>query len=81
MNNTKIGTVNLTNVKGAIISALLMGVLALLTNIIATGNIFATDWNVVINAGILAFFTGLVSLIKNLLTDSAGAFLGAVEVK
>jgi len=70
----------LTNIKSALVSTVLMAVLVVLTNIIAAGNVFKLDWYALANAGIIALFTGFVSLLKSLLTTSSGTIAG-IQIK
>ena len=74
---------NLTwvNVKGAIVSGVLMAILAMAVYIISTGDIFKIDYHDLANAGVLAGLTAVVSLIKSLLTTDSGNFLGVVNIK
>lgn len=72
--------ISLTNIKSALIYALLMALVSMGIYVIGVGNIFALDTHVLINSGVLAFVTGIVSLLKNLLTDSDGKFLGVTQV-
>lgn len=57
-----------------------MGIVSMGIYIIGVGNIFALDAHVLINSGVLAAVTGLISLLKNYLTDNAGKFLGVTTV-
>lgn len=68
------------NLKSALIYALLMGVVSIGIYIVGVGDIFKIDPHALINSGILAAVTGLISLLKNLLTDNAGKFLGMTTV-
>jgi hypothetical protein len=73
-------TLNLTSLQSALVSTVLMAILAVAAYIIALGNIFAIDWKVMLNLGALSLLTGLVSLIKNYLTTPQGTVAG-VQVK
>jgi hypothetical protein len=74
-------SINLNDIKSALVSAVLMAVLAMAMYIINAGNIFAIDWNDLANTGIIALLTGVVSLVKSLLTNNNGVFAGSVKVK
>lgn len=73
--------INLTNVKGALVSTLLMAVLAGLVYVLNVGDVFALDVKSLVNVVTLSLATGFISLIKSLLTSDEGIFLGAVKVK
>lgn len=60
--------------------AILMALVSMGIYVIGVGDIFAIDTHILINSGVLAFVTGVVSLIKNLLTDNSGKFLGLTQV-
>lgn len=83
------GMFNLTwsNVK----SALIYGVLSLVVmflytvgnSIIDAGTIFGLDWKAILDKGVvesLSVFVFGVSILKNLLTNNRGEFLGLTEV-
>lgn len=73
--------INTTTLKSALVSTILMGILAVLGYIISLGDIFLIDWKVMANIGIMAIFTGAASLIKNYLTnEQTGVFAGIVKI-
>lgn len=73
-------TLSWTNVKSAIIYAVLMALVSMGIYVIGVGNIFALDTHVLINSGVLAIVTAFVSLVKNFFTDNSGNFAGIVQV-
>lgn len=73
-------TLNLKNLKGALVSGVLMAILSSSTYVIGIGDIFAVESKVLVNVAVISFLTAVVSLIKSLLTDDSGAFAGAIEV-
>lgn len=74
-------TLNWTNIKGAIVSAVITAVLAIAGYIIGVGDIFSIDVHALVNVGALSVLTALVSVIKSLLTTQSGDFAGVVKVK
>jgi len=72
---------NITVLKGAVVSGLIMGLLAIIAVVLQAGTIFNLDWQVVINAGVLGFLSAIASVVKSLGTNVEGNFLGAVKVK
>lgn len=70
-----------SNVKGAIVSAVITGVLAIVGYIIGVGDVFNIDFRALVNVGSLSALTAITSLIKSLLTTKSGDFVGAVAVK
>lgn len=79
--------INWTNIKSAIIYGLMTLVTVFFLNIFVTiidnGTIFGLDWASVIDRGIVAALPTLVfliSIVKNLLTNNQGEFLGITEV-
>ena len=73
--------INLTTLKSAIVSALLMAALQVSGYILSVGDIFKIEWNALANIAVLSLVTGLVSVIKSTLTNEKGEFVGAVKVK
>lgn len=78
MDNTNIGKISMSDVRSAVISAVIAGVVAILFSIVKGGDIFALDWKLVTNAGVIAM---VASLLKNLSTDRFGNFAGITRVK
>lgn len=79
-NNNAMGKLNATNIKSAIIYAILTAVAAMLAYIIGLGDIFAISIKPLVNIGVLSLAVGILSIIKNLLTTDEGRFLGTVKV-
>lgn len=79
-----IGKLDFTNVKSAIAYGLVTAFLVVLEtaieSLITSGNLFAINWKELANTSILSGLVVVVSLIKNLLTTSAGNFLGLMKV-
>ena len=73
--------INWQDIKSALVSTLLMGILAVLVYILGVGDIFALDIKSLLNCGVMAIAAGLVSVIKSLLTTENGNFIGAVNIK
>ena len=67
--------VKLSDVFGAVVSAIIVAVLMYLTTVT---NITDANWQQVLN---VAFAAGVASLLQALGTDAQGAFLGVVKVK
>ncbi len=67
---------HITSLKSAFVSAVLVALIVVFSDIIAVGNIFELNWRDLANAGIMSLFTGLVSILKSLLTDNSGKVLG-----
>jgi hypothetical protein len=70
-----------SNIKSALVSGVITGVLAIAGYIIGLGDVFAIDIHSLVNVGALAVLTTVVSLVKSWLTTDAGKFVGAVEIK
>ncbi|MGI9118429.1 MAG: hypothetical protein ACR2IQ_02680 [Minisyncoccia bacterium] len=66
-------------IKSAIISALLVAIIATLGYITTVGSIWKIDWRVIIDVGVMSLTTGLASILKNLLTTGNGKFLGIIK--
>lgn len=73
-------TLSWINIKSAIVYAILMALLSMIVYVISVHDLWAIDTHVLINSGVLAFFTGITSLIKNILTTDSGKFLGIFQV-
>lgn len=78
---------NWANVKSAFIYGVLAmlggALLAVVNAIMDAGTIFGLDWKVILDKGAMAAlgaFVASLSIIKNLLTNDKGKFLGAIEV-
>ena len=81
MENSKIFVFNWVDVKSAVVSGLLMGLLVIVSSVIASKSIYNLDWANLIDIGIMAFLTSMVSLIKSILTSSSGSFAGLTKIK
>lgn len=68
------------NVKSALVYTVLTAVVSMGMYVVGVGDVFKVDAHTLINSGVMAFIIGIVSLLKNLLTDKAGNFLGMVKV-
>lgn len=79
-NENGIGLISWINVKSALVYGLLSALLAIGIYTMGVGDVFKIDWQVLLNAGIYGFLTVIVSLLKNLLSDSSGKFLGLIQV-
>lgn len=76
MNNSKLFQFKWLEVKSAVISGLLMALLVIASSIIASGSIYGLNWSNLLDVGVMAFITSMVSLIKSILTNEVGEFLG-----
>jgi hypothetical protein len=68
------------NLKSALVSAVLMALVGIITYILGVGNIFALDFHSLANIGAISFLTGVISFIKSSLTTPVGTFAG-IQVK
>lgn len=73
--------VSWTDVKSALVSALVLSLLAILSYIVQEGSIFDLDFKTLINIGVMAGLVSIVSLLKSFFTTNNGNFLGAVNIK
>lgn len=82
-NNMKSNFFKITkeDVKGALISACFMALIAILIYVKEQGSIWALDWKELANVGIMAGIVYLISVFKNFLTTADGKFLGLVKWK
>lgn len=71
---------NKTNLKSALVSFAIAGVLAGAMYILQVGDIFALDVKQLINVVTIAILVAVVSLLKSLGTDANGKFAG-IKVK
>jgi len=74
-------TLNGASFKSALVSAILLAVLAILAYIIGLGDLWKIDLRTLVNIGGIALATGIVSLIKNFLTSNNGSFLGITKIE
>lgn len=81
-NNMKngIGKLSMVNVKSAVVSGLLWGLLAVGMYAVQVGSVFKLDWHFMVDAFVFAFLGFAINAIKNLLTTNDGNFLGSVKV-
>lgn len=75
MNNSNIYKLNIKDVAGAIVSAILVSVIGY---IMTVGDIYALDLRTLTNTAVM---TALASLLKSLATDNSGKLLGKVQIK
>ena len=80
-NMSKFFNWNLKDVVSALMSSLLMALIAVLGYVMQVGDIFGINLRTLTNIGVMAGLTGIVSLLKTLLTTSEGNFLGGVSIK
>lgn len=73
--------ITLTSIKSALVSTLLMAVLTVGTYIVSVGDVFNLNYHTITNLFVLSLVTGIVSLLKSILTDESGTFAGIVQVK
>lgn len=70
-------TLDFGNIKGAIISTIIVGLGATLLYVYKVGSVFNLDWQVVIDTFVMA---GVGSLVKNFFTDNEGKFMGKIQL-
>jgi hypothetical protein len=80
-------TLNWANIKSAfvygVLTSLATFLLVISQGILEHGSIFNVDWTGLVDKGaiaVLGVFVTIVSILKNLLTDAQGKFLGMVTV-
>ncbi len=74
-------TLTISNFYSALVSTILMGILAVAGYVLQVGDIWKLDWHTLVNIGIMAILTGFVSLLKTVLTSDNGVFAGVIQVK
>ena len=74
-------SLDLASFKSALVSTVLMAVLAVLVYVIGLGDIWKISWYSLTNIGVIALATGIVSLIKNFLTGNNGTFAGLTKIQ
>ena len=67
---------NFTNIKSAIVSGIITGILGMAGYIIGVGDIFKIDVHSILNVGAISALTVIVSLIKASLTTPQGNIAG-----
>jgi hypothetical protein len=65
-----------TNIKSALVSGVIMGILAIAAYIIGVGDIFSLNFHSLANAGALATLVTIVSLFKSFITTETGTVAG-----
>lgn len=70
----------MTNIKSALVSGLIMGLLGVAGYVIGIGDIFKLNAHVLINVGVMSALTTIVSLVKTSLTNTDGKIAG-VQIK
>lgn len=69
------------DVRGALISGIIMGVIAVAGYIVSVGDLWKIDKHTLVNTFSISGLTAIVSIVKSFLTDSKGRFLGAIAIK
>jgi hypothetical protein len=73
---------NWTNIKSALATGLVVGVLALIAFFLKAGTFFGVDYHAVVNVFGLAVLGAIGSAVTSLLTTPAtGNFVGAIKIK
>ncbi len=78
--NINMFTLSWINVKSALVYGLLSALVAVGIYAISIGDVFALNVHAIVNAFVFGFLGVFVSLIKNLLTDASGKFLGVTTI-
>jgi len=78
---SNIFNISLTNLKSAIVFAILTAVMAMIVYVIGLGDIFQIESRTIANIGAMALLNGVLSLLKSFLTTNTGEFLGVTKVK
>lgn len=78
-NNNNMFTITKENVKSALVSAFVTAMLGVAGYIIGVNDIFNLDFHTIANLAVIAFLTGIVSLLKNFFTTDDGKFIGIVK--
>lgn len=77
---SKFTPVSWLDVKSAIASGLIMAFIFVAGVVISSGDIFSLNWKSLLNIGIIAFLTSMVSFLKSLFTTEDGRLAG-VKIK
>lgn len=72
---------NIETIKSALVSTVLMAILSVAGYILQLGDVFKVDLHTLTNVAVISFLTGIVSVLKNLLTNEEGRFVGIVKLK
>lgn len=67
-------------IKSAFVSLVLMALLQVAGYLISLGDLWKIDVHTLVNISVISLATGLVSLIKNVLTTDNGNFVGLMKV-
>jgi len=59
----------ITNIKSALLSTMLMAIVGMAVYVIGLGDVFLIELKPLVNVGAIALLTGIVSVIKSLLTS------------
>jgi len=59
----------ITNIKSALLSTVLMAIVGMAVYVIGLGDVFLIELKPLVNVGAIALLTGIVSVIKSLLTS------------
>ena len=68
------------NCKSALVYGILWGILVMAIYAYQVGDLWKLDFHNLVNTGIFAFLGTVVSLLKNLLTNNKGQFIGKFDV-
>jgi len=72
--------ISLTNIKSALVFAILTAVVAMIVYVLGLGDIFKIEPHTIANIGAMSLLNGVLSLLKAFLTNSNGEFLGVTKV-
>ena len=79
--NSKFLNVTTEDLKGALVSASFMAVIAILIYIQDLGSIWLIEWKDLADVAIMSLIVYFISISKNFLTTEEGKFLGIVQWK
>lgn len=71
---------NIANVMSSLVYGLLWGLLAVFAEISKAGSILNLEWKNLLDVFAMAFIAIVIVLLKNLLTNDEGKFLGLTKV-
>lgn len=74
-------TLDAESLKGALVSTLLMAILGVLGYVVGLGDVYKIDLHALVNVGVMSLSTGIISLIKNFLSDNKGVFAGMIKTQ
>jgi hypothetical protein len=69
-------TLSWINIKSALVSAIITGVLGIGLYVIGVGDVWKVDFHSLVNIGAISTISAIVSLIKNLLSTNSGKVAG-----